>query len=128
MLRRRLSHLSIRTRLLLLSLIGLACATNPAYASAPAKPIRQDSYPPSIQESESYPAPNTNPASDFPMPAGAPTGQQADLAVTAESIQQPGNEGSSGMLLLWLSFLAAFLIFLASIIGSVLLFARRNDG
>lgn len=124
---RRISLSSIRTRLLYVLIVILACFTIPAYASSPAQPVRQDSYPPSLQETESYPAPNTIPSSEITLPAGIPTDQQANPSLISETIQQPSDGGSSGMILLWLSFLAAFLIFLASIIGSVLLFTRRND-
>lgn len=127
---------------LLLLLAAIALTHNlPAAADA-----NQEGYPPPVEDVplpdvgqstpltvtlQPYPAGGTDFIDSSPVPIGGQSGAQANEGDTTgfeESIGQSGNEaGNRGLVFLWLGFLATFLVFLTSVVGSIILFTRRND-
>ncbi len=137
--------MSIRSRLalLLLLLLFIGAVQRPVAAGNP----RQDSYPAPTPTLAA--APTLDPALPTPTPLGYPSFAEPDfVAATPAPI---GGEGggqfsppvtgtnttvsppitpeatSRGLVFLWLSFLATFLVFLIAVVGSILLFTRRNE-
>ncbi len=131
------AKLASRTLISLAILLIILLVQSPVAASTP----KQEGYPPPGPESGGIPA--QNPVQSTPTSAAYPPAR-IDLNVTPIPIggQLPesnpgGNEGlaqqasgradSRSLVFLWLGFIATFLIFLISVVGSVLLFTRRNE-
>ena len=127
-----------RLALLLLVVLLLDMMNQPASAHDP----RQDGYPaptptlaaaPTIDPLLSSPTPAAYPSfaePDFVAGTPVPIGGQVSPAIPSETgVTQPVTPESSsrGLVFLWLSFVATFLIFLIAVVGSILLFTRRNE-
>lgn len=125
------------TLLLLLFIHSLLALAGPAAAARPRQD--QDPYPPSEQpellQPTLTPDPYLPPAGndgDVPAPIGEQDGGQSPQPATfgqapsaqPEPVPTPNDRG---LLFLWVGFLAAFLVFLTSIVGSIILFTRRNE-
>lgn len=111
------------------------------------RPVRasdtfQDSYPPAQVTVESFfgdDALNTPTAQPYPfdslgrdaltpVPIGIEGGGQAPLNGPGTAIAQTAPQDSGrGLLFLWVGFIATLLIFLTSVVGSIILFTRRNE-
>lgn len=135
--------MSLRAKLVSRMLISLAIlmitllARSPVAASTP----KQEGYPPPGPESGGVPAPD--PLQPTPTPAAyPPTGSNPNITPVpiggqlpasdpgsnmGLAQQAPGRTDSRSLVFLWLGFIATFLIFLISVVGSVLLFTRRNE-
>lgn len=75
-----------------------------------------------------YPAAGTDLNVQTPVPIGVQNSGQAPGSNLGDSAQQEPTEATSrGIVFLWLGFTATFLIFLITVVGSVLLFTRRNE-
>ncbi len=116
--------------LLFLALVLFALA---GAASAAGPQQQQDPYPPSGQPELAPPTPTPDPYrpsagndGDAPLPIGVPDGAQSPQQTTTAAQPQPPAD-DRGLLFLWVGFLAAFLVFLTSIVGSIILFTRRNE-
>lgn len=128
--------------LLLLVAVVMILASPPAFASGP----RQDSYPaptestiiqPEVIETlpaitiESYPADGAGLGAQTPVPIGVETGAQSPLQNgldgSGANVPLTPETSGRGLLYLWVGFLATFLVFLTSVIGSIVLFTRRNE-
>jgi hypothetical protein len=103
-----------------------------AYSSAAdqmaAELRRQDPYPPPQQIDDFYPQPDHDPLAvppatdDFlanPPQSNLDTQQGAGTPIQGSTAR--------GLIFLWLGFFATLLLFLAGIIGSVMLFTRQNE-
>lgn len=137
--------MSFRSRLalLLLVLLIIGAAQRPVAAGNP----RQDSYPAPTPTLAA--APTLDPALPSPTPLGYPSFAEPDFVAatpapiggegggqfsppvpgTNTTVSQPvtPEATSRGLVFLWLSFLATFLVFLIAVVGSILLFTRRNE-
>jgi hypothetical protein len=93
-----------------------------------AKKSRQDPYPPPEQIEESYPGTNSETLIMPPVSDDLPATQPETNLNTQQAIgiQSQGNT-TRGLVFLWLGFMATFFLFLAGILGSILLFTRQND-
>jgi hypothetical protein len=123
----------------------LLCALGFMAARAAAIGPRQDEYPPPSQATAaplpspealptstlSYPGLGTDRLDIQPAPIGAqdsgepfanPLGAEPDTAPPASP--QPSERG---LLILWVGFVATVLLLLTSIVGSIMLFTRRNE-
>jgi hypothetical protein len=116
-----------------------------ALQQPPAGYARQDSYPPPTQAQGLTPTPGAveataTPAAypsfiepDFAVNTPAPIGVESggvSPAVPGDAAagQQITPEATSrGLVFLWLSFIATFLIFLVAVVGAIILFTRRNE-
>lgn len=116
---RRLAAFSILIVLLMTFVIG-------SNSRLRASPLGQDPYPSPIQNIEPYPAPGDAPVFTTAESPGTTTDQSQIPALSATETQTV-NSSMSGLIFLWLGFIATFLIFVAAIIGSILLFTRRNE-
>lgn len=78
-----------------------------------------------------YPAAGTDLNTQTPVPIGVQNSGQAPGSSPGDSAtlgqQTPTEATSRGIVFLWLGFTATFLIFLITVVGSVLLFTRRNE-
>jgi len=116
--------------LLALSAAGRAAALQDAYPPAEATPTLAAPAE-SFRPSAGQPDPLATPLA-YPEPADpglAPIGGQPEatpVVAAPLSVGAPSMDGS-GLLYLWLGFLATLLILAASVIGSVVLFVRRNE-
>lgn len=116
--------------LLALSAAGRAAALQDAYPPAEATPTLAapaESFQPSAGQPDPLATPLAYPEPADPglAPIGAPP-EAAPAVMTPIPAVAPGMSGS-GLLYLWLGFLATLLILAASVIGSVVLFVRRNE-
>lgn len=105
----------------------------------------QDSYPPPGQEiitppptdelpsgtiDQPYPSIQLGVDGQTPVPIGVEAGEQSPPgAVNGSTINEraSGETTDRGLLFLWVGFLATLLVFLTSVVGSIILFTRRND-
>ncbi len=62
-----------------------------------------------------------------PVPIGSQTIQGTTNGNTAEGNQSSQQDPGRGLLFVWLGFFATLLVFLTSVIGSIVLFTRRNE-
>lgn len=62
-----------------------------------------------------------------PVPIGSQTNQGLTSDNTAEGNQSSQQDSGRGLLFVWLGFFATLLVFLTSVIGSIVLFTRRNE-
>ncbi|MCA9977817.1 MAG: hypothetical protein KC413_18785 [Anaerolineales bacterium] len=62
------------------------------------------------------------------VPIGAQPAYPGATAVPVQTQTDNANSTSNGRLILWASFLAAALLFIASVIGSIILFTRKQAG
>jgi hypothetical protein len=103
-----------------------------AYSSAAdpmaAEQMRQDPYPPPQQIDEFYPQPDQDP---LPVPPATDdflaNQAQSNLGTQKGAGVQIQGSTTRGLVFLWLGFFATLLLFLAGILGSVLLFTRQNE-
>lgn len=136
---------SLRSRILLffMILLLLGLVSRPALAS----PARQDTYPPPAAEQTVTPvSPALDPTPtlatypsfadpDFatapPAPIGGEGVEQIFPTIPSDNVgvsqQLSPEESSRGLVFLWLSFVATSLVFLIAVVGSILLFTRRNE-
>lgn len=116
--------------LLLAGLVAGRAAAQDAYPPAEATPTLAAPAE-SFQPSAGQPDPLATPPA-YPEPADpsvAPIGEPPEAApavMTSVPAIAP-SISSSGLLYLWLGFLATLLILAASVIGAILLFVRRNE-
>ncbi len=99
-----------------------------------AAPARQDPYPVPEQPTadplvplaspSAYPAPLPGSAATPELIGSPPEGQPAVLVIVATPEATPVSRGQ-GVLYLWLGFIATLLIFVASVIGAMMIFTRR---
>ena len=106
----------------------------------------QEGYPPPVEEVplpvdgqgtpitvtiQPYPPSGTDFNNSSPVPIGGGNGAQTDqgnlTGTTGATSQIIDGAGNRGLVFLWLGFLATFLVFLTSVVGSIILFTRRND-
>lgn len=136
---------SLRSRIthFLIACLLLGLVPWPALASQ----ARQDTYPPPASEqavTPTFPALEPTPTlatypsfadPDFATAAPAPIGGEGIEQVfptipsdnTGVSQQLSPEDSSRGLVFLWLSFVATSLVFLIAVVGSILLFTRRNE-
>jgi hypothetical protein len=116
----------------------LALAFVFADASLAANSPEQDSYPP--QQVETPPVeevvtptlalPYPANAQDFPDTVPAPVGDQVldnESGLTGTPAEQAQESGQSGLVYLWVGFIATVVVLLISVFGSIMLFTRRNE-
>lgn len=133
-------------RVAALTLIFLIVATILSPKPLSASGSYQEGYPPPVEEIplpgagqdvpltvtvQPYPGGGTDFGNSSPVPIGIESGAltgESNTSGMADSVGQV-NAGtdSRGLIFLWLGFLATFLVFLTSIVGSIILFTRRND-
>lgn len=91
-----------------------------------AEPIKQDPYPSPDQNGQPYPEPGSFPvlATDEPIDTTIIQGGEPTLS---SPIAPPAGNPTGGLIFMWLGFMATLFMFIAAIIGSVLLFSRRNE-
>lgn len=133
-------------RIAALTLIFLVVATILSPKPLAAIDSYQEGYPPPVEEIplpdtgqdvpltvtvEPYPGGGTDFGSSSPVPIGIESGAltgENNTSGMADSVGQGNtNTDSRGLIFLWLGFLATFLVFLTSVVGSIILFTRRND-
>lgn len=135
----------LRSRVMIL--VFLLLLIGAIHRPASAGDARQDSYPPPAAEQTTTPTPDLLAAT--PTPATYPTLIDPDFVantpvpIGVDGSGQfpsalPGSQPaagqpvtleatSRGLVFLWLSFIAAFLVFLIAVVGAIILFTRRNE-
>lgn len=120
-------------------LLFIPSAARPLQALAP----RQEGYPPPAEATplplsedpfpepnpgDPYPATGTDAGVFTPVPIGIQSGA-SELPGSAPAVMNAagGEAGNRGLVFLWLGFMATFLVFLTSVVGSIMLFTRRNE-
>jgi hypothetical protein len=111
----------------------LLMALLPLAGAVLAAPARQDPYPAPQQPTvdplmppatpTAYPAPL--PAVETPALIGGTFDEQTAVGVVGSAPEAAQLSDGQGSLYLWLGFIATLLIFLASVLGAVMLFTRR---
>lgn len=140
--------MSFRAKLASRTFAGLAILLIALLFRSPvmASTSRQEGYPPPGPESGGVPSVDSAQATATPAaypPVGTdlnmltpvPIGGQNEGQLLGSNLggdtglarQAPAEGDSRGLVFLWLGFIATFLIFLISVVGSVLLFTRRNE-
>lgn len=80
---------------------------------------------------EPYPSGGTDFSGQAPVPIGIESGAASGESIVANTSLNTvaGDEPaiSRGIVFLWLGFVAALLVFLTSVFGSIVLFTRRNE-
>ncbi|MBP6015963.1 MAG: hypothetical protein KA586_04525 [Candidatus Promineofilum sp.] len=120
-------------------LLFIPSAVRPLKALDP----RQEGYPPpavattlppaedafqELNAADPYPATGTDAGAFTPIPIGIQSGApEAQGNASANGNAAGGEANSRGLVFLWLGFTATFLVFLTSVVGSILLFTRRNE-
>ena len=90
-------------------------------------PLSEDPFP-EPNAGEPYPATGTDAGAFTPMPIGIQSGAPAlQESMTADVNAAGGETSNRGLIFLWLGFTATFLVFLTSVVGSIMLFTRRNE-
>jgi uncharacterized iron-regulated membrane protein len=117
--KRRIATVFVFMFLLTISFTGI-------YRTLHAAPRGQDPYPPPGQDGQPYPTPGDVPILATVAPLDLTINQAEELSVPGTATQPAGN-ALTGLIMLWLGFIATLLVLIAAIIGSVLLFTRRND-
>lgn len=115
----------------LLLLVAFILTPHATLASGP----QQEGYPPPPEPEVATPTLTSQPYPDAggatPMPIGVQAGVEANGANNATALDTGGRmaqiDGNRGILILWVGFLATCLVFLTSVVGSIILFTRRND-
>jgi hypothetical protein len=124
--RHSIPHLPVVVTFLLFAgvFLTLSASTDPLLAEK----TRQEPYPPSEQIEEFYPGTNSDTLIVPPVSGDFPANQPESNPNTqpAVGLQSQGNT-TRGLVFLWLGFIATFFLFLAGILGSILLFNRQND-
>jgi hypothetical protein len=116
-------------------LIVLLIAASSLLRPIQANVLKQESYPSPAQESELPTVEATPPATTQPYPSAAPnltTPAPIGIQMPPESLGgEPAapveTPDSRGLLFMWVGFTATLLIFLTSVVGSIVLFTRRNE-
>lgn len=132
-----------RFRLALPFLILIVFASLPFHRAALASNPQQESYPPPILETVEpapeqvipqaatplfYPPADADFNAVTPIPIGGQSGVQAPQGNLSNASNTTTTETSDrGLIFLWLGFIATLLIFGTSVVGSLLLFTRRNE-
>ena len=120
-------------------LLFIPSAVRPLKALDP----HQDAYPPPSEATflppaedpfpepnagEPYPATGTDGGAFTPMPIGIQSGAPETQGTASTDLNAAdGETNSRGLVFLWLGFTATFLVFLTSVVGSIMLFTRRNE-
>ena len=96
-------------------------------AEAPSLPLSEDPFP-EPSTGDSYPATGTDGGAFTPMPIGIQGGAPELQENAPADVNATGGEANNrGLVFLWLGFTATFLVFLTSVVGSIMLFTRRNE-
>lgn len=132
MIKFRLALLLLLIGLSIVALAGPAAAFGPRQDQDPYPPAEQpEPLPPTLTPDPYLPAAGND--GNAPAPIGVQDGGQPAQPATfgqepsAQPDQVPTPPDDRGLLFLWVGFLAAFLVFLTSIVGSIILFTRRNE-
>lgn len=120
-------------------LLFIPSTTRPLKALAP----HQEGYPPPQEATslppadaplldpnagEPYPATGTDAGAFTPVPIGIQGNMPETQQISPADANAAGEEtGSRGLVFLWLGFTATFLVFLTTVVGSIMLFTRRNE-
>ena len=99
--------------------------------------VQQDSYPPPAAQQVETPLEGVftpTPALPYPVNGQKPSGGAVPAPVGSQAVEnepdavEPAQTPSrSGLVYLWLGFIATVAVLLISIFGSILLFTRRNE-
>lgn len=99
----------------------------PPPAEATPLPLSEDPFP-EPNPGDPYPATGTDAGVFTPVPIGIQSGASELPGSGPADPSAAGEEGNNrGLIFLWLGFTATFLVFLTSVVGSIMLFTRRNE-
>lgn len=102
--------------------------------AAEARGPHQDGYPSPPTQEVMTPTLAGQPYPDPEMTTPMPIGGEMNSLPPTEDLGQDSTfstrmqaDSGRGLLILWVGFLASFLVFLTSVVGSIILFTRRNE-
>jgi hypothetical protein len=94
-------------------------------------PLPADGVVPELDTGDPYPSGGTDFSPLAPVPIGvqtsdplSPTNPTGDSTANSTIDQESGERG---LVFLWLGFVATFLVLMTSMVGSIILFTRRNE-